>query len=105
MNLCSIIFNSCVDMFIKTGAGICCVVGLAAIGCGSSNSPGGGDDPDTGGGGNDGGFGADIGGSHCPDGVTTRVTGTVYSPAKTNPDPLYNAAVFIPDGPVKKFSV
>ena len=78
---------------------------VGVVGCGSSSSGDGGDTTDSGGTDNEGGFNPDVGGSRCPDGVTTRVTGTVYSPAKSNPDPLYNAAVFIPDGPVKKFSI
>jgi hypothetical protein len=73
------------------------------VGCGSSESGTGGDNPD-GGADTGGGFQPDVG-TRCPDGVTTRVTGTVYSPAKTSPDPLYNAAVYVPDGAVKRFSI
>ncbi|MEO7096282.1 MAG: hypothetical protein ABI175_23690 [Polyangiales bacterium] len=99
-----------VDIVGKTAAAsVCCLLALGAFaaiganGCSSSDSGGNGGDGDAGVDTN-GGFQPDVG-VRCPDGVTTRVTGKVYYPAKSSPDPLYNAAVFIPDGPVKRFSV
>jgi hypothetical protein len=90
------------DIVCRTAAGVGCIVALSAIGCSSSDAGGTGGDPDGGVGDTPGGF--DVG-VPCPSGVTTRVTGTVYSPAKTSPDPLYNAAVFVPDGAVKRFNI
>jgi hypothetical protein len=40
----------------------------------------------------------------CPAGTPTTVSGKVYTPAKTNADPLYNAVVYIPSAPVEPFS-
>ena len=40
----------------------------------------------------------------CPGGGTTTVTGTVTTPATVDPDPLYNAVVYVPNGPVLPFS-
>jgi hypothetical protein len=64
------------------------------LGC-SSN---GGDDAAKGGGSPDGGGGGfDFdGGTSCPVGTATVVTGTVVSPAKSSPDPIYNAIVYVP---------
>ncbi len=44
----------------------------------------------------------------CDGGVTTTVTGTVYAPTNPaagygNPDPLYDALVYIPNAPVQPF--
>jgi hypothetical protein len=42
----------------------------------------------------------------CPGGGTTRVTGVVLTPAKATAgavDPLYNAVVYVPNGPVEAF--
>src|SRR5579883_1606145 len=78
-----------------------------APGCGSSSdsNPGAGSD-DGGGAGDDGGnpFGGDGGGPctglacqvvSCASGTHTTVSGTVFAPTMTNPDPLYNAIVYI----------
>jgi hypothetical protein len=43
----------------------------------------------------------------CPGSGTTRVSGTVFAPTPARfgtPDPLYNALVFIPNGPVAPFT-
>ena len=43
----------------------------------------------------------------CPAGGTTSVSGTVFAPTPSrfgSPDPLYNAVVYIPNGPVAAFS-
>ncbi|GAC1351100.1 MAG: hypothetical protein NVS3B20_00200 [Polyangiales bacterium] len=37
------------------------------------------------------------------DPATTVLTGTVYAPTKINPDPLYNAIVYVPQGPILPF--
>jgi len=68
------------------------------VGCSSSDGDGGtpaGDDSGT-------GFDID-GGTSCPTGTATVVTGTVVSPAKASPDPIYNAVVYIPSGDVDPF--
>lgn len=87
---------------------------IVAPGCGSSDDGsqfgnGNGDDggfPNFG----DGGFGDDgpcIGLScqvaTCPGGGSTTLSGTVYAPTKVNPDPLYNAIVYIPNAPIEPF--
>jgi len=68
---------------------------IAPVGCGSS-------DGGTGEPGEDGGFKADVA-QQCEPGVITSISGTVFSPAKSNPDPIYNAAVYIPAGAVEPF--
>src|SRR5258706_12801987 len=78
-----------------------------APGCGSdgdSSEFNRGDDGDSGLLFGDGAFGDDgpcIGLScqvaSCPGGGTTTVSGVVYAPTKVNPDPLYNAIVYIPN--------
>lgn len=71
-----------------------------SIGCGSSEGSTG----DNGPGGPDGGGGFDIdAGTSCPAGTTTVLTVKVVSPAKSNPDPIYNAVAFIPVGEVERF--
>lgn len=68
------------------------------FGCGSSSDtgPDGNNDPDS------GGFNLDTGVS-CPPGTETTISGTVFSPAKSSPDPVYNAVVFIPSQSVDPF--
>jgi hypothetical protein len=39
----------------------------------------------------------------CPDGTHTQLSGVVYSPATQNADPIYNAFVYVPNGPVDPF--
>lgn len=39
----------------------------------------------------------------CGNGKTTTLSGTVYTPAQNNPDPLYNAIVYVPNGPLEPF--
>jgi len=39
----------------------------------------------------------------CPNGGTTRLTGTVYAPTPTNPDPLPRVSVYVPNAPVLPF--
>jgi hypothetical protein len=39
----------------------------------------------------------------CPNGGTTSVSGTVYAPRPSNPDPLYNAIVYVPNAPLTPF--
>ncbi len=58
--------------------------------CGGGDGSGGDNPEDTG-----GGFNVDAD-NGCPAGKTTSLSGTVYSPAKSSPDPIYNAAVFVP---------
>jgi hypothetical protein len=87
-------------------------------GCGSSDDStfghGNGDN-----GGDDGGllfgdasFGDDGGGPctgiacnvvSCPGGGSTTLSGTVFAPTKVNPDPLYNAIVYVPNAPLQPF--
>jgi hypothetical protein len=40
----------------------------------------------------------------CSDGKTTSISGTVRTPAKIDPDPLYNAVVFVPGEELTPFS-
>jgi hypothetical protein len=93
-------------------------VGVLAVafapGCGSDNNSGSGDD---GGAGDDssyprfgdGGKGGPCTGLacqvvSCSGGGSTTLSGTVYAPTKTNPDPLYNAIVYIPNSTVEPFT-
>lgn len=75
------------------------LLALAAFGttvavgaCGGGDGSGSAGDVD---GGDSGGFNVDAD-NGCPAGKTTSLSGTVYSPAKASPDPIYNAAVFVP---------
>jgi hypothetical protein len=40
----------------------------------------------------------------CPGAMSTTVTGVVHTPAVANPDPLYNAVVYVPNGRVEPFT-
>ena len=52
----------------------------------------------------DSGPGFDIdGGNSCPTGTATVLTGQVVSPAKTSPDPIFNAVVYVPVGDLEPF--
>ncbi len=74
--------------------------GSMALGIGacSSKDEGGGSgaDPDAGGIQVD----ADQG---CPAGKITSISGVIYTPAKSSPDPIYNAAAFVPSGEIAAF--
>lgn len=50
----------------------------------------------------DGGVAFADGGQRCGD-IPTSVSGIVLSPATTNPDPVYNAVVYVPKGAVDPF--
>src|SRR5688572_21376070 len=39
----------------------------------------------------------------CPNGGTTRLTGTVYAPTAIDPDPLPNVIVYVPNAAVEPF--
>lgn len=39
----------------------------------------------------------------CSGGATTTLKGTVRSPAKNNPDPIYNAILYVPNAPLEPF--
>ena len=80
------------------------VLAVAPVGCSASSDAAAGGEDGGGGGGGDGGFITDVG-IACPDGKKTTVSGTVYSPAKSSPDPLYDAVVFIPKETPAKFPV
>jgi hypothetical protein len=41
---------------------------------------------------------------YCPDGGTTSLSGTVVSPRPNDPDPIYNAVVYVPNAPVAPFT-
>mgnify|MGYP000908404576 CR=1 FL=1 len=41
---------------------------------------------------------------HCPDGGTTSLSGVVVSPRAGDPDPIYNAVVYVPNAPVEPFT-
>jgi hypothetical protein len=99
---------------------------LLAWACGSSNdstfppngsSSGSGGDgaanlfSGDGGGNTDGSNGTDAGCTgiacdrvYCPNGGTTSLSGTVVSPRPTDPDPVYNAIVYVPNAPVAPFT-
>lgn len=49
------------------------------------------------------GFGGSGGGTSCPNGKKTTVSGTIYAPTKVTPDPLPNVAIYVPTGAVKPF--
>lgn len=68
------------------------------LGCGSSDDAGSGAATPDGG----SGFQVDSGVS-CPVGTATTISGTVRTPAKSSPDPVYNAVVFVPAGEVEAF--
>lgn len=69
------------------------------LGCGSNEKDSGNTNP-----GADTGTGFDIdGGTSCPTGTATILTGTVVSPAKTSPDPIYNAVVYVPASDLEPF--
>lgn len=71
------------------------LIASAVIGCSSSDRNANTANPD-------GGTGFDIdGGTSCPAGTATVLTGKIVSPAKSNPDPIYNAVVFVPAGEVE----
>lgn len=40
---------------------------------------------------------------YCPDGGTTSLSGTVVSPRPGDPDPIYNAIVYVPNSTVQPF--
>jgi hypothetical protein len=40
----------------------------------------------------------------CADGKRTTLSGTVRTPAKVSPDPLYNAVLYVPGAPLEPFS-
>jgi hypothetical protein len=40
----------------------------------------------------------------CPNGKETTVSGMVFTPSATRPDPLYNAIVYVPNSPLEPFS-
>jgi hypothetical protein len=42
--------------------------------------------------------------TNCADGKRTTLSGTVRTPAKVDPDPLYNAVVYVPGAPLDPFS-
>lgn len=39
----------------------------------------------------------------CSGGATTTLKGTVYSPAQNDPDPIYNAILYVPNAPLEPF--
>jgi hypothetical protein len=41
---------------------------------------------------------------YCPGGGTTSLSGTVVSPRPGDPDPIYNAIVYVPNAPVAQFT-
>ena len=41
---------------------------------------------------------------YCPGGGTTSLSGTVVSPRPGDPDPIYNAIVYVPNAPVAAFT-
>ncbi len=82
----------------------------ALIACGTCNGThicGGGGVPNVCGGGTDNGEPPCVGLCQqrvkCSAGAVTTITGKVFAPAATNADPLYNAVVYIPNGPVTPF--
>lgn len=80
-------------------ASILLVLSGLMIGCGSSDdgAAAGADAGDDG-----GGFDLEAGPS-CPPGTETTLSGTIVSPAKSSPDPVYNAIAFIPAAELQPF--
>jgi hypothetical protein len=40
----------------------------------------------------------------CPEGHPTTISGTVFAPSLVDPDPLYNAIVYVPNSPIQPFT-
>lgn len=88
--------------------------GILVSACSSDVRKNGFDDPDAAVS-TDGGLGGNLGDTAppctgleckqvaCSGGKTTTIKGTVYSPAKNNPDPIYNAILYVPNAPLEPF--
>jgi hypothetical protein len=76
------------------------LVSAFVVACGSSGD----DNSSTTDAGEDTGIGFDLdSGVSCPEGQATILTGQVVSPAKSNPDPIFNAVVYVPASELEPF--
>jgi hypothetical protein len=100
--------------FAFASIAVLAAAGILVSACSSEVRKNGFDDPDAAVS-TDGGLGGNLGDTAppctgleckqvvCSGGTTTTITGTVFSPAKNDPDPIYNAILYVPNAPLEPF--